>query len=120
MELKAALNESEKTVLALARELAAQDTIASAEKPFNAEETTRDAVSSTDSLSPSMEQLNAASGIKGTATANVHSSPAKLNTAGGGWFTCGECLQNTDEAAAPPMTAMKPRRLRGGGVQAER
>jgi hypothetical protein len=126
MELKAALDESEKTVRALARALAAQDTIASADKPSNAEVTTQGAVSSTGSLNPSMGQLNAASGITGIGPANVHSPPAKLNTAGGGWFACGECLQNTDEAAAPPMTAMKQRRLtrlphpRGRAVRADR
>jgi hypothetical protein len=81
IELKEALDESEKTVLALARELNARDTITSAEKPSNAEVTTRDAASPTGSRS--MEGSNAASGItgsmptpqsRGNATAGVQTS----------------------------------------------
>ncbi|MBV8746332.1 MAG: hypothetical protein JO134_14945 [Xanthobacteraceae bacterium] len=123
-ELKAALDESERTVLALAREL--HNTIASADKPAVAEETTRGAISSGNSPNPSREEVNAASGLTGIGPANAPSRPAKLDTAGGGWFACDSCLQNTDEAAAPEMTAMKPsrpRRLphpRGGLMRADR
>jgi hypothetical protein len=101
MQLKAALTESQKTVLALARELAEQDTISAAEKLSNAEVTTRDAVSSTGPLNPSMGELNAKSAITGTGPANVH-SPGKLNTAGGGWFACDGCLKT-------PMKPLPPR-----------
>jgi hypothetical protein len=63
MELKAALDESEKTVLALAREL--HDTISSADKPSGAEGPTGNATTPTSSLNPSTGELNAASRITG-------------------------------------------------------
>ena len=67
MELKQALDESEKRALALERELtSARETIASAEKPSNAEVTARDAASPTGSLNRPMEGSNAASEITGS------------------------------------------------------
>ena len=61
-ELKQALDESEKRVFALERELAsARKTIASAEKPSNAEVTARDTASPTEPLNRPMEGSNAAS-----------------------------------------------------------
>ena len=66
-ELKQALDESEKRALALERELtSARETIASAEKPSNAEVTARDAASPTGSLNRPMERSNAASEITGS------------------------------------------------------
>jgi hypothetical protein len=62
MELKQALDESEKRALALERELtSARETIASAEKPSNAEVTARDAALTTGPLDRPMERSNAAS-----------------------------------------------------------
>jgi hypothetical protein len=62
MELKQALNESEKTALGLGRGLrSAPETIASAEKPSSAEVTARDAVSPTGPLNQPGEGSNAAS-----------------------------------------------------------
>ena len=67
MELKQALDKSEKRALALERELTtARETIASAEKPSNAEVTARDAASPTGSLNRPMERSNAASEITGS------------------------------------------------------
>ena len=64
-ELKQALDESEKRALALKRELtSARETIASAEKPSNAEATARDAAAPTGPL----EQSNAASEITSSMT----------------------------------------------------
>src|SRR5258706_404237 len=63
-ELKQALDESEKRALALSRELtSARKTIASAEKPSNAEVTARDAASPTGPFNRPMEGSNAASEI---------------------------------------------------------
>jgi hypothetical protein len=62
MELKQPLNESEETALALGRgPRSARETIASAEKPSNAEVTARDAVSPTGPLNQPGEGSNAAS-----------------------------------------------------------
>ena len=67
MELKRALDESEKRALALERELAsARATIASAEKPSNAEVTARDAALPTGPLDRPMERSNAASENRGS------------------------------------------------------
>jgi hypothetical protein len=83
-ELKQALDESEKRVLALKRELtSARETIASAEKPSNVEVTARDAAAPTGPLNRPMEQSNAASEItssmttpqsRGNVTAGVQAS----------------------------------------------
>src|SRR5882672_6223119 len=68
-ELKQALDESEKRALALDRELtSARQTIASAEKPPNAEVTARDAAAPTGPLDRPMEQSNAASEITSSMT----------------------------------------------------
>ena len=67
MELKRALDESEKRALALERELAsARATIASAEKPSNAEVTARAAALPTGPLDRPMERSNAASENRGS------------------------------------------------------
>ena len=61
-EFKQALDESEKRALTLNRELtSARETIASAEKPSNAEVTIRDAASPTGPLDRPLEQSNASS-----------------------------------------------------------
>ncbi len=80
-EFKQALDESEKRALALKRELtSARETIASAEKPSNAEVTARDAAAPTGPLNRPMEQSNAASEImttpqsRGNVTAGVQAS----------------------------------------------
>ena len=66
-ELKQALDESEKRALALERELTfARETIASAEKPSNAEVTARDAASPTGSLNQPLEGSKAASEVTGS------------------------------------------------------
>jgi hypothetical protein len=66
-ELKQALDESAKRALALEHKLtSARETIASAEKPSNAEVTARDAASPTGSLNRPMELSNAASEITGS------------------------------------------------------
>ncbi len=68
-ELRQALDESEKRALALKRELtSARETIASAEKPSDAEVTTRDATAPTGPLNRPMEQSNAASEITSSMT----------------------------------------------------
>jgi hypothetical protein len=68
-ELKQALDESEARPEALVRELAsARKTIASAEKPSNAEVTARDAASPTGPLNRPMEGSNAASEITASIT----------------------------------------------------
>jgi hypothetical protein len=80
-EFKQALDESEKRALALKRELtSARETNASAEKPFNAEVTARDAATPTGPLNRPMEQSNAAPEImttpqsRGNVTAGVQAS----------------------------------------------
>src|SRR5713226_7217650 len=80
-EFKQALDESEKRALALKRELtSARETIASAEKPSNAEVAARDAAAPTGPLNRPMEQSNAASEIvttpqsRGNVTAGVQTS----------------------------------------------
>jgi hypothetical protein len=68
-ELKQALDESEKRAFALERELtSARKTIASAEKPSNAEVTARDAASPTGPLNRAVEGSNAASEITASIT----------------------------------------------------
>jgi hypothetical protein len=68
-EFKQALDESERRALTLNRELtSARETIASAEKPSNAEVTIRDAASSTGPLDRPLEQSNASSEITSSMT----------------------------------------------------
>ena len=81
MELKQALDESEKRALALERELtSARETIASAKRPSNAEVTDRDAAAPTGPVNRPMEQSNAASETmttpqsRGNVTAGVQAS----------------------------------------------
>ena len=65
--MKQALDESEKKALALERELTfVRETVASAEKPSNAEVTARDAASSTGSLHGLTKGSNAASEATGS------------------------------------------------------
>jgi hypothetical protein len=80
-DFKQALDESEKRALAVKRELtSARETIASAERPSNAEVTDRDAAAPTGPVNRPMEQSNAASETmttpqsRGNVTAGVQAS----------------------------------------------
>jgi hypothetical protein len=100
-ELKQALNSSEKRALALEHELtSARETVASTEKPSNAEVAARDAVSPAGSLNGPMEASNAASEIagsmripqsRGNVTAGVQTSsdaiPNDVTAGASGWLT---------------------------------
>jgi hypothetical protein len=108
MELKRALDESEKRALALERELtSARETIASAEKPSNAEVTARD--SPTGSLNRSMKGSNAASEITGS----MPTPQSRGNVTAG--------VQTSSDAMPDDATAGASRRLtRSNGSQPSR
>jgi hypothetical protein len=111
-EWEQTLDESEKTALPLNRELtSARETIASAEKPFSAAVTARDAAAPTGPLDRPMKQLNASSEItssmttlqsRGNVTAGVQaSSDATPDDAAAG--ASGRLTRSTrSESSRPP------------------
>jgi hypothetical protein len=115
MELKQALDESEKRALALERVLmSARETVASPEKPSNAEVTARAAASPTNSLNESLEGSKAASEItnsmltpqsRGNITPGVQTSsdamPDDVTAGASGRLTRSNRSQ-TDRPQSPP------------------